>query len=253
MPRKITIITPENVCIDYEIAGIASRCSAAFVDHLLQLGLLGVLYAMRYLAGKYIEIPFVSWGVAIIGIVAFVINYGYYLYFETVWNGQTPGKRFSRTRTIREGGVPIDLSCAALRNLIRVVDFLPMFYILGGITVLISSCNKRLGDYAAGTLVVKERTEWMGNINTEGTQNVQSVPESEYVRNIELVSSEDFATISRFLDRQVELEKDIREQLAARIAAPIIAKLGIEDDGRIRYPVLLAEIHRRCIEERGMR
>jgi uncharacterized RDD family membrane protein YckC len=253
MPRKITIITPENVRIDYEIAGIASRCIAAFVDHLLQLGLLGVLYAMRYLAGKYIEIPVVSWGVAIIGIAAFVINYGYYLYFETVWNGQTPGKRFSRTRTVREGGVPIDLSCAALRNLIRVVDFLPVLYILGGITVLISSCNKRLGDYAAGTLVVKERTEWMGNLNTEGTQNVQPAPESEYVRNIELVSSEDFATISRFLDRQVELEKDIREQLAARIAAPIIAKLGIEDDGRIRYPVLLAEIHRRCIEERGMR
>jgi len=253
MPRKITIITPENVRIEYEIAGIASRCSAAFVDHLLQLGLLGVLYTMRYLAGKYIEIPVVSWGVAIIGIAAFVINYGYYLYFETVWNGQTPGKRFSRTRTVREGGVPIDLSCAALRNLIRVVDFLPVFYILGGITVLISSCNKRLGDYAAGTLVVKERTEWMRSLNTEGTQNVQPVPESEYVRNIELVSSEDFATISRFLDRQVELEKDIREQLAARIAAPIIAKLGIEDDGCIRYPVLLAEIHRRCIEERGMR
>jgi len=253
MPRKITIITPENVRIDYELAGIASRCSAAFVDHLLQLGLLGVLYAMRYLTGKYIEIPVISWGVAIMGIAAFVINYGYYLYFETVWNGQTPGKRFSRTRTVREGGVPIDLSCAALRNLIRVVDFLPVFYILGGITVLISSYNKRLGDYAAGTLVVKERTEWRGNLNTEKTQTTQPVPESEYVRNIELVSAEDFAAISRFLDRQIELEKDVREQLAARIAAPIIAKLGIEDDGRIRYPVLLAEIHRRCIEERGMR
>lgn len=252
MPRKITIITPENVHIDYELAGIASRCGAAVVDHLLQLGLLGVLYLMRYLTGKYVEIPGISWGVAVMGIAAFVINYGYYLYFETVWNGQTPGKRLSRMRAVREGGVPIDLSCAALRNLIRVVDFLPIFYVLGGITVLVSSCNKRLGDYAAGTLVVKERKEWRENLNTGQAQVAQSVPESEYVRNIELVSAEDFAAISRFLDRQIELEKDVREQLAARIAAPIIAKLGIEDDGRIRYPVLLAEIHRRCIEERGM-
>ncbi len=252
MPRKITIITPENVCIDYELAGIASRCGAALVDHLLQLGLLGGLFLMRYLTRKYVEIPGVAWGVAIISIAAFVINYGYYLYFETVWNGQTPGKRLSRMRVVREEGMPINLYCTAIRNIIRIVDFLPILYMLGGIIVLFSSCNKRLGDYAAGTLVVKERTEWKRSLNTEQIQVVKLTPESKCIRNIELVSPEEFAAISRFLDRQTELENNVREHLAERIAAPLIAKLGIEDDGHIRYSLLLAEIYRRCIEERGM-
>lgn len=252
MPRKVTITTPENVRIEYELAGIASRGGAATLDLLLQAGIIALLYLARYLISEYGKIPGATWGSAALGIAGFVVSYGYNLFFETVWNGQTPGKRVARMRAVREGGLPIDLPCAAIRNLVRVIDFLPVLYMLGGIVVLISSRNKRLGDFAAGTIVVKERVGWKADLEP-ARPAIHTATESGRVRNVELVTPEEFGALCRFLDRQAELKEDVREQLAARIAAPLMSKLGIEDDGQHSHAALIAEIHRRCVEERGMR
>jgi uncharacterized RDD family membrane protein YckC len=249
MPRHITITTPENVTIDYELAGLASRGGAAIVDLVLQGALISLVTTVKYLLGRYGKWPGATWPAAVLGIVIFAIMYGYYVYYETVWNGQTPGKRYARLRTVREGGLPVDLACAALRNLVRVVDFLPVLYALGAVVVVASSRNKRLGDYAAGTLVVKERPARPA----EAAVGAESRRSLGLVKNIELVTPEEFAAAKRFVERKAELRAEVREELAGKIARPLMERLAAAPDGSVPYSAFLEELVARCVEERGMR
>lgn len=240
--------------IEYELAGLASRAGAALVDILLQ-GLItaAVIFGAIGLTRLFGWV-FPAWIVAAMMVLIFLVFFGYHILFETIWNGQTPGKRLAGMRAVREGGLPIDLSCAAVRNLVRVVDMLPGTppYLVGGIAVVFSSTNKRLGDMAAGTIVVKERREWEGYLRAEKPAVQPRYAETIYVKNVELVTAEEFEAVARFLDRKAELQEDVCERVALKIAEPLMQRLGIEDDGRIRYSNLLSEIHRACVEERGM-
>ena len=234
MPRQITIVTPENVRIEYALAGVATRAGAVALDTLLQSLLFLAVLGLRSLLEKHTKLPGSTWAGAILGIVAFVIFNAYFIYFEAVWNGQTPGKRYARLRTIREGGLPIDLSCSAVRNLVRTVDFFPLFYILGGIVAFFSTRSKRLGDLAAGTIVVKELKEWRPSAGVaQPVSDGPHYPEAAYVKNIELLTPEEFEAARKFVERKAEFEEGVRGNIAARIAAPIMSRLGIEDDGRI--------------------
>ncbi|MCE5322609.1 RDD family protein [bacterium] len=255
MSRHITVVTPENVRIEYELAGLASRAGAAIIDLLLQVLLILAVLGVRMLLSEHGRWPGTTWANALLAIASFVMWYGYYVYFETVWNGQSPGKRYARMRTIREGGTPIDFASAAVRNLVRIVDMIPGIYLVGMISVLANSRNKRLGDFAAGTLVVKERSEWMHTKEkqTQEEASAAQYPEAELVRNIELVSPDDFETIKRFVERKAELDGKVREELASKIAVPLMAKLGIEDNGHIGYSNMLTEIYNKCAAQRGMR
>lgn len=255
MSRQVTVVTPENVRIEYELAGLASRAGAAIIDLLLQGLLILAIVGVRVLLSEYGKWPGTTWANALLGIASFAMWYGYYVYFETVWNGQSPGKRYARMRTIREGGMPIDFASAATRNLVRIVDIIPGIYLVGMISVLASSRNKRLGDFAAGTLVVKERSEWMRDQVNKNREEVAPAqyPETEYVRNIELVSPDDFEAIKRFIERKAELDETVCEQLASRMAKPLMAKLGIEDNGQTGYSNILTDIYNKCVSQRGMR
>ncbi len=255
MPRRVSITTPENVRIEYELAGIASRAGAALLDLLLQIILIGVLTGLALWITRLDRLPAAAWLRAALGIGGFLITWGYYVYFETVWNGQTPAKHLLRLRTVQVNGSPVNLTNAAVRNLVRAIDIVPVMvpYVVGGICVMVTRNNQRLGDLAAGTLVVKERTEWLGKLGAAEPVVRERYPEAEYVRNIELVTPEEFEAIKRFLERKAELQEGLREQIASRIAQPLILRLGIEDNGKMVYSRLLAEIHDRCVQERGMR
>jgi hypothetical protein len=89
-------------------------------------------------------------------LVVFILFWGYFAIFEAVWNGQTPGKRAGRLRVIRRTGQPIGASEAMVRNLIRIVDFMPGFYGVGLISMFIDKEARRLGDFAAGTIIIRE-------------------------------------------------------------------------------------------------
>lgn len=252
MPRHIVITTPENVRIDYELAGLASRGAASLLDTLLQGLLIGLIAFIQYGLGR-IGIKVASGvGTAIIIIAVFVVFWGYYVFFETVWNGQTPGKRYLGLRVVREGGLPIDISCAAIRNLVRIIDFLPSMYLIGMVSILCTRNSKRLGDLAAGTLVVKERAEWIerAKAKPEAAPAMQSVP---YISGIELITSEEFDAVKRFALRKDELDAKFREEVAAKIAAPIIERLGIQTSPGVIYSNLLNEIYTACTRDRGMR
>ena len=252
MARHVVVTTPENVRIEYELAGAASRAAAVLVDTLLQGGLIALIFFIWYLLAEARMRIAAGVGMAIIIIAFFLVFWGYYVFFETIWNGQTPGKRYLGLRAIREGGLPIDLSCAAIRNLVRIIDFLPQFYIVGIISILCTHNSKRLGDLAAGTLVVKERKEWVGAAGAKPEaapleQAACSIP------GIEMITSEEFDAVRRFILRKDELDARFREEVAARIAMPIVERLAIQVGPGVLYSNVLSSIYTTCVRDRGMR
>jgi uncharacterized RDD family membrane protein YckC len=162
--EEYTIDTPENITFGYAVAGIGSRFIGALIDTLLIIVLLllvnFVLFA-AIAAADGLPLGMAEWAegviVALYALLNFAIIWGYYLIFELIWRGQTPGKRGAGTRVIAIGGGPATLLEVAIRNLVRIVDFMPFGYAVGLVTMLLNRQARRLGDFAAGTLVVKHR------------------------------------------------------------------------------------------------
>ncbi|MGA7202348.1 MAG: RDD family protein, partial [Candidatus Cybelea sp.] len=163
--RTVEVRTPESIAFQYELAGLGSRFLALAVDQAIQFATLGAIFAgivlaasrlPKHLAANAAEKLGESFAVAFIITVAFAVLFGYFVLSEAVWNGQTPGKRLLGLRVVRDGGYPIDFGASLIRNLIRVGEALVGYYILAAISALISPENKRLGDLAAGTIVVRD-------------------------------------------------------------------------------------------------
>jgi uncharacterized RDD family membrane protein YckC len=160
------IETPENVEIVLPLAGIGSRFLAYLVDLAWQS--VAVLAALVIVMVNFAatRIPFdknpdgslaIPWvAVAVLDAVVFGVNFFYFAAFEALWRGQTPGKRVCRLRVVCDGGRALDGRAALVRNLLRSVDFLPSFYVVGVIAIFLGRQGKRIGDYAAGTMVVQE-------------------------------------------------------------------------------------------------
>lgn len=151
---ETTIRTPENVELTYALAGAGSRSAAYLVDCfvLLALSQLMVNFFMMFVAlplGR-------QWGIAIGGLLTFVILNGYFVLCEWLFNGQTPGKRLVGIRVIKMGGYSLRFLDVLLRNVMRVVDFLPLLYGVGAASLVLTSRCQRLGDLVAGTLVVHQ-------------------------------------------------------------------------------------------------
>ena len=238
MSREVTIVTPENVSVTYQLSGIGSRFLALALDTILQfLASVALILVAMYIALRmtinWVQVEEAvraksTWVFAGMMIGVFLIAWGYFIFFETIWNGQTPGKRLVRLRVVREGGQPVDLACAATRNLMRYLDFLPALYTVGLISIFFSPRYKRLGDYAAGTIVVKERSPHLVRIKsrTEPRHGVSSASALGVV-SIDALSPSDLAAVRRFAERREELPLETQEQVARTLAAPIMAKLGL--------------------------
>ncbi|MFP4344170.1 MAG: RDD family protein [Anaerolineales bacterium] len=157
----MSIDTPENVIFNYEVAGIGSRFMAALVDSLLILVLQVVVYVplialIMGLGMGALQAELVIWAAALLGLLSFIFLWGYYVFFEIRWNGQSPGKRWVGVRVIRTDGTPISATESLIRNFVRLVDFLPLYYGVGVVTMFLNDEARRLGDFAAGTIVVRE-------------------------------------------------------------------------------------------------
>lgn len=144
------VITPENVVLTYPVAGIGSRFVAWVID-VLAILLLGVAGVM---VGSVLEVGRGGLGTAVILLWTFGLMWCYFLFFEWLWHGQTPGKRLLGIRVIGDRGTGINFFESAVRNLLRAVDSLPALYALAAVVVTLDPKNRRLGDLAAGTLVV---------------------------------------------------------------------------------------------------
>jgi hypothetical protein len=150
------------------------------------------------------------------------VHYGYFAVFETVWNGQTPGKRYMCLRVISQTGRPITTFEAITRNLLRIVDEFPLIYVVGIVSALLSPQNKRLGDYVAGTVVVHEQP-------LEEVQPSWNLPEKpqRLLRASSQLSSKEWRLIETFLHRRPYLEDEVRLATARHICERVIPKLGL--------------------------
>lgn len=232
----LSIDTPENVVFGYQIAGIGSRFMAALIDTLLILALQVIANFTLLLLGATIlgssplqgpESGSLAWLVALLGLVAFAFLWGYYIFFEALWNGQSPGKRWLGLRVIRKNGTPAELSEIVIRNLVRLVDFLPLYYGIGVITMFIDGRSRRLGDLAAGTLVVYEAGALtladLAPASAPGLpESTASSPQALLIARLE---SDDVALASNFLRRRQELHNG--SEMAVEIASFLRQKMSL--------------------------
>src|SRR5262245_53723059 len=162
MDEHRSIVTPDHIELDFELAGLGSRFLALIVDALLiglliiALVLIAIILGLGSIA-RSASMSAGSWVLAFAIFGYFVLMWGYFLFFEALNNGQTPGKRWTGIRVVRDDGLPVRWRESALRNLVRAADILPPpACIVGGLMVLLSKQGKRLGDVVAGTVVVRE-------------------------------------------------------------------------------------------------
>jgi uncharacterized RDD family membrane protein YckC len=225
MQRNVDVRTPESIALTYDLAGLGSRFLAVCIDQLAQIAVLValgwglVLWASHYHVAKHAAASadtktVEALAVAILVAVVFTILFGYFIIFEGLWNGQTPGKKLLGIRVVRDGGYPIDMGASLVRNLIRVGEFIFGYYLLSAISTIVSPENKRLGDIAAGTIVVRDaRLDVPTALNPDTTQPIYAP--TAYL------SGEERALVRRFLDRRDALAADRRQQLAAQLAGRV--------------------------------
>ena len=214
MERSVDVRTGEAVAIRYELAGLGSRFLAVVVDALAQGAILiaffvGAAFAtpalVRVLPSKYLS----AVELAILIVVLFVVMFGWFVVFEAWWSGRTPGKRALGLRVVRDGGFPLDAGAAVIRNLVRLVELGLGFYAISAVSALLSPENKRLGDFAAGTIVVRDRADAAPDLDAY----LAARPAGNG-----LVSESDRLLVERFLARRATFEPAARSRLAQRIA-----------------------------------
>ena len=216
---RISIATPEGVDLQLTLAGLGSRSVARLLDQLVQTGVIvAVTLLGSLLIGSTSDEGNGSGGAAAAGflVLLFLVQFGYDVLFETLASGRTPGKRWSGLRVVRVDGGPVGFVTSAVRNLLRLVDFLPGVYAVGMVAVVASRRNQRLGDMAAGTLVVREART--------GTRAAAVPAASELAGehvpawDVSAVTAEELATVRRFLDRRAALTVEARARLADDLA-----------------------------------
>jgi uncharacterized RDD family membrane protein YckC len=225
---KLTIQTPEQTLVDFHLAGIGSRFLACFIDTMIQVLAMIVIVVITLIgaAGAGTTVPWGAPWVTAVGVFLwFALYNGYFAFFEAVWNGQTPGKRLMQLRVIQQSGRPISVFQAIARNLLRAVDELPVLYGIGCLTVLLNRQNKRLGDFVAGTVVVREKSleevhaDW-GNVSAESGKKY----------NLRLLGDNEFQLIEAFLQRRSFLDASVRQKMAWQIAGKVGDKLTLSSE-----------------------
>lgn len=267
---NLTIETPEQIHLEFPLAGVGSRFLALAMDMLIQSTIGAVLVIISAVLFSILAANFESsspWILALLILGWFLLQLGYFAIFEAVWNGQTPGKRLTHLRVIEDSGRPITTYASVARNLLRIVDSLPGVYAVGIISALISSQNKRLGDYVAGTVVVHERpletksaTGWKPapakpapargfstgsvlGINPMPAQTApQADPKTPSGYEARLLTAGEFGLIEAYLMRREELVATVRQQMARQIAEKISPRLQIRPEDIARAENLLEKL-----------
>jgi uncharacterized RDD family membrane protein YckC len=244
---KLTIETPEQTALDFAVAGIGSRFLAIAYDALIQLGIglavgLGGSLAMIGIAA--VAPKAAVWGGALLILFFFLLYFGYYAFFEILWNGQTPGKRKVGIRVIKDSGRPLTPAESIGRNLLRIVDWLPGMYAVGIASAFLTKGNKRLGDLLVGSLVVREtslkelKPVWqMAPAGSAAPATLTIVP-----LGAANLTPEEGALVESFLTRRSALDYDVRVRIANDVFRKIKDKLTIPADNTLSVERLLEAV-----------
>jgi uncharacterized RDD family membrane protein YckC len=239
---RLTITTPEGVELDLQLAGLGSRFMGQLLDFTIKVVAILAIALTLSVAGLT--------GVAIMLPLFFLILYAYDVVFETFANGRTPGKMATRLRVVRIGGEPVDFMSSAIRNVLRLIDGAPLAYVPGIISILATQRNQRLGDLAAGTIVVKEEPveiPLQPGIGPGGFEPAPAWGQPRWdppagapppppahagpVWDVSQVSAAEVATVRSFLERRWELEHVARAQLAMQLAGALWPKVAGAEPG----------------------
>jgi uncharacterized RDD family membrane protein YckC len=229
--RVISIRTPENIELSYALAGPGSRAAAYVLDLLVMSFVCQLMANLLIVAGAAIltalgqETPL--WITAILGLSGFAVYNGYFILLEWLWNGQTPGKRLLHIRVIKQGGYALRFFDTLLRNLLRVIDFLPLFYGVGLTSLLLTRDSQRVGDLVAGTLVVYQEP-----VETESLLSDLAAPEeAEPALAADKLAALPHETISlagEYLRARTELAPRARQEIAAELVELVRETSGLE-------------------------
>jgi len=230
------IATPETVDLHLELAGLGNRLQAKVVDlfwkwmpvAVIALG----LTLLDMIGGRGLRVGGAStFATAALILLLFLYMVGWEIYFEMRWNGQTPGKRLAGVRVIDENGYPLSFRQVVIRNLVAFADMLPVFYFLGGVVVFASKKSQRLGDMAAGTLVVRERETgdprqlWEGMTYLDVKDPVITIDRT----HVERFTAADRKVLKVLFLREPEMDAQSLATLMHRIAVSYLELGGFEE------------------------
>lgn len=264
--ETLIIETPERVPLAFALASIGNRFLAVTVDHFIQfLTLILTGWLFVWLAGigsETVSIDQVTagelskWTIALLFVAASLIFSGYFIFFEWLFNGQTPGKKLFKLRVIREDGRPITLWEAIARNILRIVDAFPGFvipvYSIGLIIIFLNERDQRVGDLFAGTVVVRERSDeaptfdetFAEEIGDSALKRVQ--PKTVFEADISGLTEEEMEVVATFLRRRWDLAERQRLWMAWRVALPLMYRLKpVYEPESFTYEGFLEELNHR--------
>jgi len=258
--ETLIIETPEHVELHFALASVGNRFLACVIDHTLQILAVTILSILAYNlsdGARRLGSRMASgveegnlWMMALLILLVFLIFFGYFTFFETLWSGQTPGKRWLKLRVIQEDGRPIGFFAALTRNLLRSADMIPPpFYSLGIISIFASSHAKRIGDYVANTVVIKERAaeaptfaEVFSNEVVDTALRRVATP-VDFRGDLRTLTEPEIHVVESFLRRRYDIPEHPRSWLAWRIATPLIDKIQPEySQSEFSYEGFLEEL-----------
>jgi uncharacterized RDD family membrane protein YckC len=233
-----TVETPDHIELRFQLAGIGKRFLAYLVDRLILFGLILALFValslVLFAGGKLAAVTdFIykmrkvlgQWIIGLAILVYGAISLGYFILFEYVWSGSTPGKRSQHIRVVRTDGAPVSFLEAAVRNILRAVDILGDVYPLGLVVMFIDSRNRRLGDMAAGTLVVTESESSLPL--AENSRSSLGGDDQQLRMVAAAMTSGDYQLVRKFLVRREALDPEYRQQLAQEIVDRIFNRSSV--------------------------
>jgi uncharacterized RDD family membrane protein YckC len=217
---RITIPTPEGVALELTLAGLGSRAIAGTLDLVLK-GLAVLVLLVLLAAGLGRD------GLVVLLPAAALVMLAYDVLFEVLGHGRTPGKRWSGLRVVRASGRPIDARASLIRNILRLVDGMPLFYAPTVVAILVTRRNQRPGDLAADTVVVRDGRA----VDAAQARAADPARASVGARwDVSAVPAADVATVRAFLERRNGLAADARVRLAAQLDSALRPRVGGADE-----------------------
>ncbi|HEX6045757.1 MAG TPA: RDD family protein [Pyrinomonadaceae bacterium] len=260
--ETLIIETPERVPLHFALASIGNRFLACAIDHLIQFLALGIIALASIILANIDAVERLfdtapKWVYAVMIILLFLTLSGYFAFFEWIWSGQTPGKRWLKLRVIREDGRPITFWEATVRNLIRSLDMMPApFYSIGLISVFASSRDQRVGDMVAGTVVVREREAEAPAFAQVFASPVsdpalrRSFKPVDFTASLNSLTESEIQVVETFLRRRWDLSDTPRQWMAWRVALPILYKIRPTYDlETFTYEGFLEELLHRYLQQ----
>ncbi|MGB7415959.1 MAG: RDD family protein [Thermosynechococcaceae cyanobacterium] len=230
--QRVMLQTPESIELDFALGGIGSRAFAWVMDQTILFLSLALLWYVGSAIYGYVLLPLLPpdtiddwnlWTFAIASFLTFVFTNGYYIGFETFWQGQTPGKRWARIRVIQDNGQPVGLKEAAIRSLMGLIDI--NFFFIGVVLVTFGKSEKRLGDFAAGTLIIQDETrpgQRQPTVQLRFGERAQTTAQDLIQSaNLNALTADQYYILRDFLGYRTQLDASQRKQVTVNLATQL--------------------------------